>query len=306
MTKSNTYRGRFAPSPTGPLHFGSLIAATGSYLQAKHQNGTWLVRIDDIDPPREIKGAADNILKTLEGFGFEWDESVLYQSSRQQRYQDAVDSILASRLAYPCSCSRTYIQNNTPDNDGRLVYPGFCRNGPVLKHEDDKETVEYSTRLLCDNEPVQFTDAIQGKQIFDLKKLSGDFIIKRRDHYFSYQLASGIDDAEQGITEVVRGSDLLDCTAQQISIQKALNLSTPQYCHLPIAVNSDGQKLSKQNHATPIKTENAAVLLYKTLKFLGQLPPTNLQEGNLQDIWKWSKTHWRLDLVPRKLQQSFI
>lgn len=305
MAESNIYRGRFAPSPTGPLHFGSLIAATGSYLQAKHQNGLWLLRIDDIDPPREEKGAADNILQTLEDFGFEWDENVLYQSSRRQRYQEAVDSICESGLAYPCSCSRTHILKNTPNNHGKLVYPGFCRNGPLINNENSKEAVEYSFRIRCDSEPVQFTDSIQGKQVTDLSKHCGDFILKRRDHYFSYQLASGIDDAEQGITEVVRGSDLLTCTANQLYIQKALNLSNPQYCHLPIAVNPKGQKLSKQTHATPIKANEAIVLLHKTLKFLGQMPPIELIDGSQEDIWNWAKTHWRLDLVPTKLQLTF-
>jgi len=305
MAISKIYRGRFAPSPTGPLHFGSLIAATGSYLQAKHQNGEWLLRIDDIDPPREQKGAADNILRTLEDFGFEWDQDVLYQSHRLQRYQEALDQLNLLQLTYPCTCSRTYILNNTPENEGELIYPGFCRNGPLIKAENPKQLIEYSTRLRCNNEVIHFNDVIQGQQHFDLENHCGDFIIKRRDQHFSYQLASGIDDAEQGITEVVRGVDLLSSTPNQLYIQKKLNLSSPQYCHLPIAVNKHGQKLSKQSHAAPIKAEDTVVLLFNTLNFLGQMPPIDLINANQKDIWSWAKTHWRLELVPSKSQQIF-
>ena len=300
MTALKTYRGRFAPSPTGPLHFGSLIAAVGSYLQAKHQNGKWLLRIDDIDPPREQKGAADNILTTLEDFGFEWDENVLYQSTRHQHYQEAVEHLVQQQLAYPCSCSRTSILKKTGQTKGEMLYPGFCRNGPLVKQE---RSDEYSIRLRCTNEDIHFDDAVQGKQNFNLEKISGDFILQRRDHYFSYHLASGIDDAEQNITEVVRGTDLLNCTPHQIHVQHMLNLSSPEYCHLPIAINNRGQKLSKQNHAKAISTKDSVFLLNKTLKFLGQMPPIELMDGDQEDIWHWAKTHWQLELVPKKNQE---
>lgn len=293
MSLQPVYRGRFAPSPTGPLHFGSLIAAMGSYLQAKHQHGKWLLRIDDIDPPRELKGAADNILKTLEGFGFEWDENILYQSSRLQDYQEAVNRLVKQQLAYPCSCSRASILKKTGQVKGEIVYPGFCRNEP-LKHSS-----EYSIRLRINNELIRFNDVIQGKQVFNLQKQNGDFILQRRDRHFSYHLASGIDDAEQGITEVVRGADLLNCTPCQIHVQHMLNLSTPHYCHLPVAVNDAGQKLSKQSHAKPINPGNSVDLLYKSLKFLGQMPPIHLMKANQEDIWRWAKTHWRFDLIPK-------
>ena len=293
MSMSKIYRGRFAPSPTGPLHFGSLIAAVGSYLQAKQQHGEWLVRIDDIDPPREKKGAATDILTTLEGFGFEWDSDVLYQSSKLQHYQEAVNNLIKQQLAYPCSCSKKSILKKTGQTEGEVVYPGFCRDKPLEKSS------EYSVRLRCSSEHIHFDDTIQGKQAINLEKLKGDFVIQRRDHHFSYQLATGIDDAEQGITEVVRGADLLDCTACQLHVQRMLNLPSPHYCHLPVALNDVGQKLSKQSHATPIVTKNSVVLLYKALKFLGQKPPAHLMKANQEELWCWAKTHWRLDLVPK-------
>lgn len=298
MPNSNTYRGRFAPSPTGPLHFGSLVAAVGSYLQAKHQHGEWLVRIDDIDPPREIDGAADNILKTLEDFGFEWDENVLYQSSRQHYYQDIVDELVKQELAYPCSCSRTSILKKTGQVNGETIYPGFCRNGPLENSSD------YTVRIRCNSEPICFNDAIQGKQNFNLEKNHGDFVIQRRDHYFAYHLATGIDDSEQKITEVVRGADLLNCTPNQLHIQHSLNLSSPQYSHLPVAVNHTGQKLSKQNHAKAINPNESVELLYKTLKFLGQMPSIELMNVSQKEIWGWAIKHWQLDLVPQKFQQT--
>ena len=296
MTVSTNYRGRFAPSPTGPLHFGSLVAAMGSFLQAKSQNGQWLLRIDDIDPLREQDGAADNILRTLEGFGFEWDDKVLYQSNRKERYQEAVHHLLEQKLAYPCSCSRKSILEKTGQTKGEIVYPGFCRNGPL---ENLSKLSEYNIRLRCNNELLQFDDAVLGPQSFDLEKMNGDFIVQRRNGYFSYHLASGVDDAEQGITEVVRGADLLNCTPSQIHVQHTLALTTPRYCHLPIALNEAGQKLSKQSHAKSIDSKESVDLLYKSLKFLGQMPPIELMNTDNEEIWNWAINHWQLDLVSR-------
>lgn len=297
MSENIEYKGRFAPSPTGPLHFGSLVAAVGSYLQARHQKGKWLIRIDDIDPPREEKGAADNILTTLEQFGFEWDEEVYYQSKRQAYYQEIVDELTRQQLAYPCSCSRSSILKKTGQHKGEIIYPGFCRNGPLEKSSD------YSIRLRTDGELIQFHDRLMGEHKVNLEKTQGDFILQRRDHFFSYHLASGIDDAEQGITEVVRGSDLLNCTPSQLYVQHILKLRSPQYCHLPIAVSPDGQKLSKQNHARPIASQDAANLLVKTLKFLGQMPSIELTNSSKEEVWNWAIAHWQLDLVPLTSQQ---
>lgn len=298
MSFPTKYRGRFAPSPTGPLHFGSLVAATASYLQAKKHEGEWLIRIDDIDPPREQKGASENILKTLEAFGFEWDSEVLYQNQRLKRYQEALDELLQEDKAYYCSCSRKDILTKLGirKGQGELIYPGFCRDGMQIK------TADYSMRLRCDNTLIRFIDGIQGLQNFNIEKQIGDFILKRRDRLFSYQLASGIDDAEQNITEVMRGSDLLNCTPSQLHVQASLGLSSPEYSHLPVVVNQNGQKLSKQSHATPINVKDSSLLLYKTLKFLGQMPSIELIEANKKDIWCWAKAHWQLNLVPKKLQ----
>ena len=300
MSEKNQYRGRFAPSPTGPLHFGSLIAATGSYLQAKSQQGEWFIRIDDIDPPREVKGAADNILFTLENFGFEWDGEVFYQSQNLQRYESAITTLLKEQLAYPCSCSRSSILKMTGLDNGHTIYPGLCRNGPL------KKSADYSIRLRSNNHLVCFDDKIQGKHKVNVEKTNGDFILQRRDKHFSYHLASGIDDAEQGISEVVRGKDLLECTPCQIYVQQTLNLATPDYCHLPIAVNESGQKLSKQTYAEALNTENSVHLLYKTLKFLGQMPPKQLINASQEELWLWAKTHWRLDRVPKESHQPYV
>ena len=296
MSPQPSYRGRFAPTPSGPLHFGSLIAATGSYLQAKSHHGEWLLRIDDIDPPREQKGAADGILKTLEGFGFEWDSEVLYQSTRTQRYQEAVDELIQQHVAYACSCSRKELLKNAEQTKSGTVYPGFCRTKLL------NITAETSTRLRCDNEPVRFKDLIQGNQSIDMENHIGDFILQRRDRLFSYHLASGIDDVEQKITEVIRGADLLNCTPCHIHVQRRLNLPSPDYHHLPLAVYETGQKFSKQTHASPIEVKHSVVLLYNTLKFLGQMPPIHLMDSTQKDIWEWAKTNWRLDLVPKKIQ----
>ena len=293
MPSQLPYRGRFAPSPTGPLHFGSLVAATGSYLQAKQHNGEWLLRIDDIDPPREQKDAATSILKTLESFGFEWDSDILYQSNRSNRYQEAVDDLIDQQLAYYCNCSRASIIKKSGQTSNKIIYPGYCRDKSLNKSSDT------SVRLRSSNEPISFNDLIQGKQNFNLEHTVGDFILQRRDRLYSYHLASGIDDVEQNITEVIRGADLLGCTPCHIYVQRSLNLSTPHYHHLPIAVDKSGQKLSKQTHAEPINAKNAVVLLYKTLKFLGQMPPLDLIDADLKDIWSWAIYHWRLDLIPK-------
>lgn len=286
------YRGRFAPSPSGLLHMGSLVTATGSYLQAKSQQGEWLVRIDDIDPPREQSGASEHILNTLEAFGFEWDGDVLYQHQNQQHYQEAVMQLLKKKLAYSCSCSRAQIMKLNPRKDGKIIYPGTCRTGARANF------AEQSIRLRCDENVIEFFDVLQGKQRFNLEKSQGDFIIQRRDGYFSYHLASGIDDAEQGITEVVRGADLLECTPCQLHVQNKLQLASPQYCHLPIIVNPDGQKLSKQSHAEAIHPDNAVSLLYNALILLGQSPPADIMDASRDELWQWAIRHWQIKDVP--------
>lgn len=285
---TSRYRGRFAPSPTGPLHFGSLIAATGSYLQARTQHGEWWVRIDDIDPPREVAGASDDILRTLECSGFEWDGAVQYQHTRHSRYAAAIAELQATGLAYPCSCSRKSLL----DAGYQHHYPGLCRRGPL------STSAPHSIRVLTEQAQVNYLDGLQGQQDWDLAQHGGDFIIQRADGLFSYQLATGVDDAEQGMTEVVRGSDLLDSTPRQIYLQQLLGLPSPAYLHLPVVLNADGQKLSKQTFAQPVKCRDGSQLIWNCLKFLGQAPPNELQHVSLGEIWEWALHHWQVGHIP--------
>lgn len=283
------YRGRFAPSPTGPLHFGSLVAAVGSYLQARQSQGQWLVRIEDLDPPRTVPGSADLILRTLEALGFEWDGPVLWQSTRSDAYQQALQTLIDQRAAYACSCTRSELQalHTTITEPGEeLHYPGRCRNGPLRDHGP------YAWRLQVPTEPVCFDDALQGKHCVDLAHVTGDFVIKRRDGWFAYQLAVVVDDAAQGITEVVRGADLLLNTPRQIAVQQALDLPTPQYLHLPLATDESGHKLSKSTAAPAADSHHAAQTLWQVLSFLRQAPPLALRTETPATVWRWAIVHW--------------
>lgn len=285
------YCGRFAPSPSGPLHFGSLIAAVGSYLQARSQQGEWLVRIDDIDPPREVAGASELILQTLETFGFEWDGPVSYQSQRSEHYQAALERLQQLGYAYPCACTR---KENSAAEQRPGIYPGTCRDGlPEAK-------VAKQLRVKTGDNSVSFIDALQGPQCFDLATEVGDFIVLRADGYFAYQLATAIDDVAQGITEVVRGCDLLDSTARQIYLQQLLGLSSPDYCHLPLAINAYGEKLSKQHHADGLDLAHPVPQLWDALLFMGHSVPTTLRKAPLNELWKWALSHWELSQVPYK------
>ncbi len=290
------YRGRFAPSPTGPLHFGSLLAAVGSYLEARRQNGEWLVRIEDLDPPREVPGADKLILDTLEAYGFEWNGAVLYQSQHSEYYLHALERLQQMGLLYRCSCSRKEIAERSEQLGLRSgVYPGTCRGHQADIHQ------QHTLRLLTEGQQVEFSDAIQGTIRQILAEEVGDFVLRRADGLFAYQLAIVVDDAEQGITEVVRGSDLLDSTPRQILIQRYLDYPTPAYRHLPIAVNTEGLKLSKQTFAPALKQDNPLPTLWQALHFLGQQPPEELSEGDITDFWRWAIAHWQADRVPRKL-----
>ncbi len=290
------YRGRFAPSPTGPLHFGSLVAAVGSYLEARKRGGLWLVRMEDLDPPREIPGAERQILNTLERYGFEWDGEVIYQSQRSEFYLSVLERLQQMGLLYRCDCSRKMIAERGKELGLPLgVYPGSCRSRTITPHHP------HALRLLTNAEPITFIDAIQGRIRQNLADEVGDFVLRRTDGLFAYQLAVVIDDAEQGITEVVRGSDLLDSTPRQILLQHYLGYSTPEYRHLPIAVNGEGLKLSKQTYAPALEQDNPLPTLYQALKFLGQQPPQEILEGELESFWRWATGHWQGDAVPRKL-----
>lgn len=292
MTNHCDYIGRFAPSPTGPLHFGSLISAVGSYLQARRAGGKWLVRMEDLDLPRVVPGAANNILATLESFGLCWDGDVLYQSARFRSYTAALERL--DQHLYPCGCSRAEIRRH---GGGSTIYPGTCRNG--LPPGKAPRALRLSTR----GRHISFRDIIQGTRRQDLEREVGDFVIRRADGLFAYQLAVVVDDAEQGITEVVRGSDLLDSTPRQILLQHMLGYPTPTYAHLPVAVNHQGQKLSKQTHAPPLDRSRPLPALWRALCFLGQHPPRELLEGSLDDFWQWAVRHWKVEKVPRTLAQ---
>ncbi len=284
-------RGRFAPSPTGPLHFGSLVAALGSYLNARAENGKWLVRMEDLDPPREESGAADNILRTLDQLGFEWDGDIVYQSQRFDLYRDAILELSRKGLTYHCTCSRRDIaQFGLPGIEG-VRYPGTCR---TAGHKSEQA----STRIVTNDEEVIFVDRLQGEQAQKLQSDIGDFIIQRRDGLMAYQIAVVVDDAEQGITEVVRGSDLLDSTARQIYLQQLLDLSTPEYIHLPIAVDAQGNKLSKQTGAPAIDINKGPQVIFRALEFLGQRPPKELSGAATAELMDWGINQWQLENVP--------
>jgi glutamyl-Q tRNA(Asp) synthetase len=286
------YIGRFAPSPTGPLHFGSLVAAVASYCEAKTHRGKWLLRMEDLDKPREVKGAANTILKQLVAFGFEWDDAIVYQSQRAELYAEALALLKNQQLVYPCTCTRKEIaDSSTHIGIEGAVYPGTCLSHAL------KENAAVAWRIKTPNQALCFNDAIQGKICQNLHQDIGDFILKRADGLFAYQLAVVVDDAAQGITHIVRGADLLDSTPRQIYLQQMLHYQTPHYAHLPVACNAAGEKLSKQTLAAPINTENAAYHLFQSLQFLGQTPPSSLQFETHQNIWQWAISHWQLAKV---------
>lgn len=287
------YVGRFAPSPTGPLHFGSLIAAVASYCEAKSQRGQWLLRMEDLDRPREIKGAAAAILQQLEKFGFEWDGSVLYQSHRDEAYAAALAQLKQQHLIYPCTCTRKEIaDSSTSIGIEGLIYPGTCLSQPI------KPNAAIAWRIKTPDNIITFHDDIQGQISQNLQHDIGDFILKRADGLFAYQLAVVVDDAEQGITHIVRGADLLNSTPRQIYLQQMMGYSTPQYAHVPVATNAAGEKLSKQTLAQAIDAEDSAYLLFLALQFLGQNPPDSLQIETSQTVWQWAFANWQLHNVP--------
>ena len=289
--------GRFAPSPTGPLHFGSLLAALASYLEARNKQGQWLVRMEDLDKPREVKGAASHILKTLEQFGFEWDGEVIYQSQRSDLYQDALFQLEKQSLIYRCQCSRKEIADSAIQGIDGLIYPGTCRHTQATQ-------MPYASRIKVNDIPITFNDAIQGSIAQHLATQVGDFVLKRADGLFAYQLAVVVDDFQQGVTDIVRGADLLDSTPRQIYIQQQLDIPTPHYAHIPVASNAAGEKLSKQTLAPAIEAKDASAWLIKSLAFLGQNPPSELITNTPSEILSWAKQHWQLKKIPK--QRSII
>lgn len=281
---------RFAPSPTGPLHLGSLLAAVGSYLDARASGGRWLIRIEDIDTPRVIPGCADQQLRTLEAFGFEWDGAVVFQSTRFDAYRAALADLRARGRVFPCSCSRKDLSGAAEEGG----YPGTCRGGPAKPGPT-------SVRFRVDDGPIHFDDTFLGPQTFDLATC-GDVVVERRDGLPSYQLAVVVDDAWQGVTRVVRGADLLTSTPWQIDLQRAAGLPTPSYGHLPLVVERDGSKLSKSAHAVAVDPIEAPRLLTTTLTLLAQTPPPDLASGSVKDVWKWAIAHWRPQALAGRTQ----
>jgi glutamyl-Q tRNA(Asp) synthetase len=287
MPSSSNYRGRFAPSPTGPLHFGSLVAAVGSYLDAKHHQGTWLVRMEDLDTPRCVPGAAEDILRTLAAFGLVSEEPVMYQSQRGVTYEAALQRLKESGAAYPCCCTRKEIADSALHGIEGFVYPGTCRHG--MAHP--RTTPAW--RIRTDAALITFLDELQGTQSQQLESEIGDFVVKRADGLFAYQLAVVVDDAAQGITHVVRGADLLASTPRQIHLQHQLGFPVPHYMHLPVAVNEAGEKLSKQTLAAPVDTSQPATTLLCVLDFLRQEPPDGLTGNDVPAILDWAVKHWQ-------------
>lgn len=283
--------GRFAPSPTGALHFGSLVAAVGSFLDARARGGHWLLRIEDVDTPRAVPGAADRIIATLAGLGFEWDGEIVWQSQRSEAYRAALDSLIASGFAYPCACTRRELADAPLARDGSRRYPGTCRTGLAAGRGARAWRVRAEGL-------IRFDDLVQGPQSIDLAADAGDYVVLRADGLFAYQLAVVVDDLAAGVTHIVRGADLLDSTARQIHLQGLLGAPTPAYAHLPLATNAAGEKLSKQTLARAIDDTPAPLALLAALRFLGQAPPAALEAAPLARVWAWAHAHWSIEAVP--------
>lgn len=285
------YRGRFAPSPSGYLHFGSLITALASFLDARKNNGTWLVRIEDIDPPREKTGASKIILNTLEAYGLEWDEDILYQSKQSELYQEKLNSLFTNQQSYYCRCTRAEIKAIGG------TYLGHCKQA--------KYSAKNAAMRIINSHPISsYQDLIQGKVICSAKFSNEDFIVFRKDGLFAYQLAVVIDDDYQGITDVIRGCDLLESTVRQQSLFHILGKPTPNYGHIPLAVTTQGYKLSKQNNAPAIDANNPQTSLIKALEFLGQQPPAELSTYSAAEIIEWAIPHWQRDILPKQREIS--
>jgi glutamyl-Q tRNA(Asp) synthetase len=295
LDKNRNYRGRFAPSPSGELHFGSLVAAIGSYLDARSRHGEWYVRMEDLDRTREIKGAAKSILLTLERFGLHWDGDVIYQSQRTKAYAEAVDRLIQAQLAYPCGCSRKLIEKQAKYGSEGAIYPGTCRDGIT------QGRTQRTIRVVTTDETITIADSLQGRISQQLNNEIGDFVIRRADGFHAYQLAVVIDDAWQGITDIVRGADLLNSTPRQHYLQQLLQLPHPRYIHLPLAVDDQGRKLSKQFKDTPVDPKQPMETLLRALAFLNQPLPSERPE-TIEGFWQWALSHWSLNAIPGQLQ----
>lgn len=285
----NAVRGRFAPTPSGPLHFGSLVAAFASALDARAQGGEWLLRMDDLDRAREVAGAREAILEDLSTYGFTWDGEIQFQQPRSAAYRAAVDKLLESGQAYPCACTRSDIAALSPDG----LYPGTCRHGiPTGK-------TARSVRQRVPDNFTGFEDRWAGCVTQNLARKVGDFVLWRADGVAAYHLATVLDDAELGITHVVRGADLLDSTPRQIFLQRLLNLPTPHYAHFPLVLEN-GRKLGKQTNAPRLDRRQPARTLTRALEFLHQTPPRSLKDAVLDNVWNWALANWRPEALRKE------
>ncbi|MEZ5543076.1 MAG: tRNA glutamyl-Q(34) synthetase GluQRS [Pseudomonadota bacterium] len=292
MTETHRYRGRFAPSPTGPLHFGSLVAAVGSWLDARHHHGAWLVRMEDLDPPREMHGTADAILRTLEAYGLEWDGSVEYQSRRSRHYEAALAQLAEDGHLYHCACTRREIADSAIGPDGSGIYPGTCRNGlPPGRQARAVRVRVYDTT-------IRVTDLLQGPLQQALAAEAGDFVLRRADGLYAYQLAVVVDDAAQAISHVVRGADLLRSTPRQVHLQRLLGYATPDYLHLPVAIDDRHEKLGKQTRAPALASARAVTTLLQVLEFLRQPLPEGARDASPGELLHWAAAHWNRQALP--------
>ncbi|MEJ2130092.1 MAG: tRNA glutamyl-Q(34) synthetase GluQRS [Gammaproteobacteria bacterium] len=280
----SAYIGRFAPSPTGPLHLGSLLAALASYVDARAHRGAWLVRMEDLDPPREVRGAQDEILRSLEAHGLQWDQEIMRQSARSEHYATALSKLTDRGLIFRCRCTRRELEG--------AIYPGTCRSRRVSVNE------AHALRVRVPDASITFTDLNLGKVSQNLARDVGDFIVRRRDGLHAYQLAVVVDDEAQNVTHVVRGSDLLDNTPRQIFLQRALGLATPSYLHVPVITTPGGRKLSKQTGARALDSTRASDNLRDVLRRLGHPPPNALCGAKPRDLLRWAVTHWQREKLP--------
>nr|WP_101094604.1 tRNA glutamyl-Q(34) synthetase GluQRS [Neisseria meningitidis] len=288
------YTGRFAPSPTGLLHIGSLLTAVASYADARSNGGKWLVRMEDLDPPREMPGAASHILHTLEAFGFEWDGEVAYQSRRYALYEETLCRLKTAGLVYPCHCSRKDWQAGARRGADGFVYNGRCRHPGQRPAPQGKQP---AWRIRVPDRDIGFSDGIVGGYAQNLARDIGDFVLLRADGYWAYQLAVVADDAEQGVTHIVRGQDLLVSTPRQIYLQQCLDVPTPQYAHLPLLTNAQGQKWSKQTLAPALDLNRREQLLRQVFRYLNL--PEAPETDRPAELLDWAVAHWDMDKVPK-------
>jgi glutamyl-Q tRNA(Asp) synthetase len=290
------YVGRFAPSPTGPLHFGSLVAAIASWLDARAAGGRWLVRIEDVDEPRTVGGAIDEILRALDALGLHHDGAIVRQSQRKALYADALERLRRGGHLYRCACSRREIEDSALRGPEGPIYPGTCRADRSAYAADAVLDANCAVRFAIAGGRVEFDDRVQGRIVQDVAREVGDFVLRRRDGLFAYQLAVVVDDADQGVTDVVRGADLLGSTARQVLVQRALGVPTPRYLHFPVVVDASGEKLSKQTRARPVDVREGPALIAQALRFLGQ---DAVGEDAPERMLRQASRQWDASRIPR-------